>query len=99
MKLWEMSAQVKMLRLERALFSILDLVEIVIRHRIIEISLSVIQRIEIHDVSGDFPLPLIQGIKIQKMTSKFKDLRPIRCLEGHFGEKQIGRQVLAIDSR
>src|SRR5258708_22909111 len=94
MQLRKMSAQVYVFRLETALFRIFEFVELVICHRVIEIGVGVIHRIEIQDVTTD----MIQRIEIQDMTSKITDLDPISCLEGHGRELQIRRQYLAIDS-
>ena len=81
MRVRKMSAQVQVFGPERALFSVFDLVELVTRDRVIEIGLGVIQWIEIqHVTSGGL---LIKRIKIQNVTSKFKDLRPIFCLVSH----------------
>src|ERR1700730_8161310 len=57
MKLREMSAQVQVFGLESALFSVFDLIQLVICHRVIEIGVGVIRGIEIQDVtSGGGPI-------------------------------------------
>src|SRR5882762_1839209 len=96
MQLRKTIEQVYVFRLETALFSVFDLVELEIRDRVIEIGVGVIQRIEIQDVTSDDRL--IQRIEIQDVTSKFKDLGPIFCLVGHKRERQIRRHELCIDS-
>ncbi len=70
-----------MFRLETALFSVFDLIELVICHRVIEIGVGVIQGIEIQDVISYGGV--IQRIEVQDVTSKIKDLGPIGCLIGH----------------
>ncbi len=76
-----MSAQVQVFRLESALFSVFDLVELVICHRVIEIGVGVIHGIEVQDVIVDGDA--IQRIKVQDVTSKIEDLGPISFLVGN----------------
>src|ERR1700674_2095768 len=93
----EISAQVQVFRLETALFSVFELVELVIWHRVIEIGVGVIQGIEIQDVTSDGGV--IQRIEIQDVTSKIKDLGPISCLVGYWRQRPVKRQEPGIDSR
>src|SRR4029077_10803058 len=68
MHLRKMRAQVQVFGLESALFRGFDLVELVIRHRVVEISVGVTQGIEIEDVSRG--RGVIERIEVQDVTSK-----------------------------
>src|SRR5438270_11484378 len=94
MKLRVMGGEVYVLGLKTALFGVCELVELVIRDGVIEISIGVAGGIEIEDVTGD----VIYGIEIQDVASQVEDLAPICCLEGHVGQGQIGRQEFGINS-
>src|SRR6266849_9531713 len=87
-----MSLQVQVFRLETALFSVIELVELVICHRVIEIGARVSKGIEIQDVISDGGV--IQRIEVQDVIRKSKDLGPISCLVGHRRERQIRWQEL-----
>src|SRR3984893_13515849 len=93
MQLRKTSGQIYLFRLEPALFSLCEFIELVICERIIEISLGVIQRIEIPDVSSN----VIQGIEVQDVTSKVDDRSPIFCLVSQQREREVRRQELSID--
>ena len=77
MQLRKMRAQVQVFGLESAPFGVGDLVELVIGHGVVEISIAQIDGIEIEDVIGEGGV--IQGIEAENVIGKGKYLGPIRC--------------------
>ena len=85
-----------MFRLEPALFSGFNVVELVVCDRVIKIGPGAIQGIEIRDVVTS-DVDVIQRIAIQDVISKSKQHGPIFFLIGHGRERHIRWQEPGID--
>src|SRR6516162_284930 len=81
--------------LKRALFSLCDVVELVICERVIEIGVGAIEWIGIHDVTSNGRA--IQWIEIKDMSGKSKNFGPVFRLECHRRERKIWREEPVID--